>query len=223
MDGLLPFIAMGIFLGVWEEDIRPWIDGTAEPTEIPYTLKVKEHFRWTSITQAANQNIVETYDNPHQPKRSAIPKPQAYKSLSTSALSSQFHKIAVLLGWKSELDIVRHRTPTNNQQDFVSKTFRYTWVAKMTGKISDVRSLHPLGSRLTSHTASPQIYARSSQRICDGRNSLSSSGPRRRLGKRETRKPSYRPSDNRLSVIRGIQCRHFICNTRRHLSCQSPG
>lgn len=105
------------FSGVWEENIWPWNGRTSRTPIHPHLKNIRQ-----------------------SPSTQEVCNPQAYKSLSV--LSSQFHKLAVLLGWKSELDIVQ--APTNKRQDFVSKTFCYTWVSKMTGKNSDVHSLYSL-------------------------------------------------------------------------------
>lgn len=102
MDGLIPFLAMGVHLGVWEEPVKDWILGTSPLPNLPCSLTVKEKFRWTSITQAMNDKPGKIYTNKHQPEVFAIPNPQAYKSLTTSALAAQFRKVAALLGWTSE-------------------------------------------------------------------------------------------------------------------------
>ncbi|KAF8055693.1 hypothetical protein FPV67DRAFT_1458378 [Lyophyllum atratum] len=55
IDGLLPLLAFGVHLGVWEEDGLPWILGEVDPPLALYKLRIKEEYKNTSISRAVNQ------------------------------------------------------------------------------------------------------------------------------------------------------------------------
>lgn len=102
VDGLIPLMAIGAYLGVWEEDVQSWILELKQPPNPPYKLQVKPEFIYTSITRAAHQPKVDAPAplNPYQPASSITPNPQAYRAVSASGLNGQLKRVATFLGWQ---------------------------------------------------------------------------------------------------------------------------